>query len=287
MKPPPRLDERFGVVRANTTVLAAGLMAAHAAAASSGFRPSDVRFFVYLFSNWLERDVLYPGEALDLTQIRRVLLRLVRLGWAEKAAGAAGKGSGTRYGLTGEGFSALVAALVAAVDSRSFEEAVFVVSFVAGYRLRLVELLAAESSDGWHEQLDARRLLLRARRRVERVLADLTERVASSACVAREAAALRRAGVADAALAQKLEALGVYQLQHVRPLSAFVLSFPPLLREFELGPAFEHRSRFLFETFADATRGQLRALEKLEARLAEDEWAGDSSSSRVDRDRQT
>jgi hypothetical protein len=31
-----------------------------------------VRFFGYLLANWLERDVLYPGEVLDLTQVRRL-----------------------------------------------------------------------------------------------------------------------------------------------------------------------------------------------------------------------
>jgi hypothetical protein len=67
------LEERFGVVRVNTTVLSAALLAAHATAPAAGFRASDVRFFFFLFGNWLERDVLYPGEDLDLTQVRRLM----------------------------------------------------------------------------------------------------------------------------------------------------------------------------------------------------------------------
>src|SRR5579872_5653346 len=105
-------------------------MAAHAATAQLGFRPSDARFFGYLFANWLERDVLYPGEVLDLTQVRRMLLRLVSLGWARKVSPSASrKDRGIRYTLTPKGTAALLDALVAAVDSRSFEEAVFVVTF--------------------------------------------------------------------------------------------------------------------------------------------------------------
>jgi hypothetical protein len=268
MKPANRLDERFGMVRANTTVLAAALMAAHAAAGESGFRPSDVRFFGYLFANWLERDVLYPGEALDLTQVRRLLLRLVSLGWARKPGVRAGrKERGIRYMLTSKGAAALMDALVAAVDTRSFEEAVFVVTFVAGYRLQLVELLRAEASDRWLAVLDPHRLLGRGRRRIERVLHDLTERVASSERVARAASELRSAGASDDKIAERLEQLGVYQLQHVRPFREFVLSFPPEMRGFELGPGFTLRSRLLFETFADSARAQLRALDGLEARL--------------------
>src|SRR5580658_3288116 len=268
MKPPPRLDERFGMVRANTTVLAAALMAAHAAAGEAGFRPSDVRFFGYLFANWLERDVLYPGEALDLTQVRRLLLRLVSLGWARKpGARAAHKERGVRYALTPKGTAALMDALVEAVDTRSFEEAVFVVSFVAAYRLQLVGLLRAEASEKWLAVLDPHRLLGRGRRRIEGVLRDLTERVTSSERVAREASELRRAGASDDKIAERLEKLGVYQLQHVRPFSEFVLSFPAEMRAFELGPGFMLRSRLLFETFADSARAQLRALDGLEARL--------------------
>jgi len=268
MKTPPRLDERFGVVRANTTVLAAALMAAHAAATESGFRPSDVRFFGYLFANWLERDVLYPGEVLDLTQVRRLLLRLVALGWAHKAAARAPrKEQGIRYALSRKGTAALMDAIVEAVDSRSFEEAVFVVSLVAGYRLQLVGLLPAKASDKWLARLDALRLLGRARRRIERVLHDLTERVASSERAAQEASDLRRAGASDDKIAKRLEELGVYQLQHIRSFSDFVLSFPPELRHFELGPGFMFRSRLIFETFAESARAHLRVLDGLKARL--------------------
>jgi hypothetical protein len=268
MKPSPRLDERFGVVRTNTTVLAAALMAAHAASRGEGFRPTDARFFGYLFANWLERDVLYPGEVLDLTQVRRLMLRLLRLGFARKgAARPAPRGRGIRYALTPKGIAALMAALVAAVDTRAFEEAVFVVTFVAGYRSQLLALLSADASESWDSVLDPHRLVVRARRRVERVLHDLSDRVVSSANVAREASDLRRAGASDDSIAARLESLGVYQLQHMRSFSEFILSFPPELRSFELGPGFMLRSHLLFETFVDSARGQLRALDALEGRL--------------------
>lgn len=264
----PRLDERFGLVRANVTVLAAALMAAHAAAPDVGFRASDVRFFVYVFANWLERDVLYPGEAMELTQVRRLLTRLLRLGHARRVARrATGSERGVRCALTPTGVAMLITKLEAAMDTRSFEEAVFVVTFVACYKPHLVAMLPADARKEMALALDPRKLLRRARVRVERVLRDLTERVASSARVAREAATLRRAGEPDASIAQRLEALGVYQLQHIRAFAGFILSFPPELRRLELGPAFQLRSQLLFETFADSARGQLRALERLDARL--------------------
>jgi len=88
-----------------------------------------------------------------------------------------------------------------------------------------------------------------------------------SESVAREASELRSSGASDGKIAERLEELAVYQLQHVRPFSEFVLSFPAEMRAFELGPGFMLRSRLLFETFADSARAQLRALDGLGARL--------------------
>jgi hypothetical protein len=200
--------------------------------------------------------------------VRRLLLRLVALDWARTCvARAAQRARGVRYALTPKGTGVLMEAVVAAVDSRSFEEGVFVVTFVAGYRSQLVDLLPAHESGEWRAALDPRRLLGRARRRIERVLRDLTERIAASENGAREASDLRRAGASDERIAERLEALGVYQLQPLRSFSDFVLSFPPDLRAFELGPGFVLRSRLIFETLADSARAHLRALDGLESRL--------------------
>jgi len=264
-----RLDERFGVVRAHATVLVASVLAAHGASGTEGFRLSDVRFFCYLFANWLERDVLYPGEAIDLTQVRRLMLRLTALGFASTAPRRApGSRAGVRYGLTRAGSSALVAVLGEAVDTRSFEEAVFVVALMAGYRARLLEQVTPEEAERLREQLEPGRLVARVRRRIERVLGDLEARIASSADMVRAAAELRGLGAKEEVIAVRLEELGVYQLQHVRSFADFVLSLPQDLRAFELGPGFMHRSRIIFETLAENARAQLRALDGLAARLA-------------------
>jgi hypothetical protein len=269
MKTPLQLEERFGVARAQATALVAALVAAHGAADAHGFRPTDVRFFYYLFTNWLERDVLHPGEGLELTQVRRVLIRLIALGLA-RSPGARGapRGRRARYALTSKGLSALAASLAASVDTRSFEEAVFVVTFVACYGPHVFQRLSAAESRRLRGELDARKLLGRTRRRFQRLLRDLDERVASSLSVAREAEDLRRRGASDRSIALELERLGAYQLQHVRSFATVVLSFPDDLRNFELRRGFLLRSRLLFETFAATARAQLRALDELDERLA-------------------
>jgi len=268
MKGAPQLEERFGLARAQATVLVAALIAAHGAAGARGFRPTDVRFFYYLFTNWLERDVLHPGETLELTQVRRLILRLMALGLARNSdSRGTRRGGRVRYALTPKGLSTLTASLAASVDTRSFEEAVFVVTFVACYGPRLFERLSRTESARLSAELSPHNLVRRARRRIQRLLRDLEERVASSVSVAREAEQRRREGASPRSIALELERLGAYQLQHVRSFATIVLSFPDDLRDFELGPGFVLRSRLLFETFASTARAQLRALDELEARL--------------------
>ncbi len=53
-------DLSFGLVRSQQTLIVAAIVAAHGA--SNGFRLTDVRFFFFLFSNWMERDILQPDD---------------------------------------------------------------------------------------------------------------------------------------------------------------------------------------------------------------------------------
>ena len=57
----------FGRPSPRAPLVYAALIAAHGVAGREGsFRASDVRFFYLLFSNWIELDVLQPGQDLDL-----------------------------------------------------------------------------------------------------------------------------------------------------------------------------------------------------------------------------
>jgi hypothetical protein len=86
------LSARFGWLGAHATHLHAALLAAHGAATPQvGFRAADVRFFFLLFTNWMESDVLRPGQDVDLTQVRRMLDRLTRAGLAAPVATAGGR----------------------------------------------------------------------------------------------------------------------------------------------------------------------------------------------------
>jgi hypothetical protein len=263
-----RLHERFGVLAANEALVCASLIAAFGASADEGFRPTDVRFFFFLFSNWLERDVLHQGATLELTQVRRLLEASVARRWVKIGRGAARY---RRYLLTDDGLRVLIERLAQAAESGSFEEVAFIVTFAACYREMMVRKVARSAVEGerLRKVLDPRRLIAHARRRLARVVADLEERVTSSASVSEDAARMRRRGASDEEIARRLERLGAYQLQHVRSFADFALALPPDLRAFELGAALDVRSRLLFVTLADQARAQAAALVRLDARVTQ------------------
>jgi len=131
------LAGRFGRLSARAPLVYAALIAAHGVAGREGsFRASDVRFFYLLFSNWIELDVLQPGQDLDLTQVRRALSRLARDGGAlaVKRGTPTTRTRGARWSLSPRGLVSLIEALVDPRPRRPFEEALFVICFAALYR---------------------------------------------------------------------------------------------------------------------------------------------------------
>jgi hypothetical protein len=263
--------KRFGLLAANETLVTAALIAAFGASTTTaeGFRPTDVRFFFFLFSNWIERDVLHQSAALELTQVRRLLASFVARRWVRARPKRAARYP--RYGLTREGLRVLIERLASAVEMGSFEEVTFVVTFASCYGEMMVTRVARSSPEGerLRSLLDPHRLIARARHRLARVVADLEERVSSSASVASDAARMRARGSSDEDVALRLERLGAYQLQHVRSFAEFALALPPDLRAFELGAALDVRSRLLFVALADQARAQASALDRLDQRIAE------------------
>jgi hypothetical protein len=259
------LSARSGAVSAHATVTLAALLAADVAGAE-GFRPTDVRFFFLLFTNWMEDDHLRPGLDIDLTQVRRALARLV----AEGHATVVGGGRAPRYALVPAGVLALVEALTDARAPRTFEEVVFLATAAASYRDAIADRArgAPRAADRIvRARLDPVRILRAERRRLEGAVADLEERVASG--LRMEAVARAAEGEAPGALAERLRAeVGGYQLHPMRSLGELVAVLPPAMARFELGPGMGLRARALFAPLLEQMRARVAILERLERTVA-------------------
>jgi hypothetical protein len=258
------LAVRQGSSRSRDSIVVAAVIAAHGAGAvATGFRMSDVRFFFFLFSNWLEHDLLHATEALELTQVRRVLSRLVARKWARPRPARS-------FVLTPAGLAGLVAALTADIEMRSLEDALFVVCFAQCYVAAIVARAPVSRRRAIAEQLSTERLLRAAEQRVERVIADLDERVRTSEAMQREARALRGSGVPEASIAGALDCRNAYQLQHVRAFGEVMRGLPPDLLRFEMDKGIGLRGEILFAPMAALARAQRGVLGALRKRLQEE-----------------
>lgn len=262
-----RLAARFAHVHAQSTFVGAALLAAHGVHAGR-FRPSDVRFFFYLFTNWLEHDLLRPGQDLDLTQVRRTLERLKDAAWLE-SADAPGE---RRYRLTPDGVVGLVETLADPRARGPFEERLFVISFGAAYRAMLgARLRATPEGDARAAQveaaLDPLRLLGASRAALAVVERDLDARIASGHAMQSAAREALAQGLGTTGAVARLDATDPYQLQHVRPMRELYAAFPDDLARFELERGIALRADLLFAPLAAQLRAQRAILDDLEDKL--------------------
>lgn len=256
------LASRTGEVTTHVTVVTSAVLAADAAG-TDGFRASDVRFYFLLFTNWMEDDLLRPGLDIDLTQVRRVLLRLLADGRATTSLGRR-----PRFRLTPEGVLALVDTLADPRAVRTFEETVFLMCAAACYR----DAIAARARGGARggdrivlSRLDPQRILVRERRRLAGALVDLEERIEAGLDMERIA---RATTLSPPALAELLERKkGAYQLHPMRSFSELVATLPEELARFELGPGMGVRARTLFTPLAEQLRARIAILDRLETQL--------------------
>ena len=269
------LAHRHGHLSTHSTFLQAALLAAHGAnTRRGGFRASDVRFFFLLFTNWVEHDVTRPSQDIDLTQVRRALERARANGWAELGASTPEpKGSrGRRHVLTEEGIVHLAEAL-GGLERAPLDETLFVACFAASYRAAILmrvegrTALSAAARRRVARLLDPARLLREARRHTQAVLADLEERVRSSLAIESSVSEALASGASPAQVVRRMESLGSYQLQRVRPLAQVLLELPEDLQRFELLEGWTTRSRLLFAPQAERARAELTLLERLERQL--------------------
>jgi hypothetical protein len=254
-----------------STFVGAAVVAAHGAMqASGGFGTSDVRFFFQLFTNFVEHDLVRPGQDLDLTQLGRVLRRLHARRWLCKGRPTrGGRGRrGPRFLASDAGLLGIVRDLAEEAPRRSFEEALFVAMFVASYRSALLRRLKPRAAHAIAPLLDAGAALRRGETHLARVEADLEERSRTGIDLAREAHRLLAATGDLRVTLARLSRPGSYQLHGVRPLGELLQQLPEDLLAFELEHAIKLRVRMLFAPLAQRARQDGEILRALRASVA-------------------
>jgi len=257
------------VLLENEPLVAAAVIAAQATLESSGFRQRDVRFFLDLFSNWLQSTTGSWTLGVHNTQIQRTLELQVAAGWA---TGIGRKPP--RYRLTPEGLIELLQRLVRRKSLTRLDEFFLVFHIIDAYGPRLQALAAKHGMFASRtlafdvgELLDPAKLVLRERAAVARELERLSLRVEES----RQTAALARRLLKEKAslsdVVSAVERRFPYELNSQKRLTDLLQDLPAPWRRAELEEIAERRASGLWGPTRELLIAYDRILSELLARL--------------------
>jgi hypothetical protein len=246
-------------------VVAAAVIAAQATGSDGNFRQRDVRFFIELFSNWMQSTTLSWSLEIHNAQVLRHLNVAVSAGWARRVGRTP-----PQYRLTPEGLLELLGRLGTRKNLTRLDEFFLVFHFFDAYASRLVALversgpLASRSlAVSVHELLDKKALVARERAMVAREL----ERLAIRSEESREIAGIARErlgrGEALSAVIGVIQREFPYELNSQKPLHALFAAFPEPWQRAELVDAAARRA----DGFWAPTRALLLAYDGILASL--------------------
>jgi len=248
----------------------AATIAAHAntpptPSAAASFRQRDVRFYIELFSNWMETALGAFSLPVQNTQVQRFLSSLVSEGYARRLD----RGRHPGYRLTRTGLIELTSQMVTGSVEVGRWQFLFLFYFIKNYRQRIVDLVRREGQQfppalrlELEAHLDARALLDRELKSVEAELQRLDARIED----ARQVSELLRSKVGKQPfpeLVREVERLYPYELNNQKPLHALIAELPEELGAWELQHGAALRSRELWQPgkrLLQAYQSELRAL---------------------------
>lgn len=249
-------------------LFAASVIAGQATLGAAGFRQRDVRFFLELFSNWLEATTNSSTLQVHNTQIQRTLEQHRAAGWTKRLRGAP-----PRYRVTPEGILSLLRRLVERTSLRRLDEFFLVFHILDAYGARIRALIAESGLLASHrllvdfdELLDPRQLIARERALVGRELERLSVRMQESRAMHAMTRDLLAKGEPLAAVIAAVERRFPYELNSQKPLRELLSGFPAAWQRSEISVAAERRAAGLWHP----TRELLAAYDRILRELALD-----------------
>lgn len=248
-------------------IVAAAVVAAQATLGSDGFRQRDVRFYISVFSNWLEATT--GAWTLDLhnAQVQRYLDLLVKTSWAKRPGRKP-----PRYVLTPEGLLRLLERIGQRKNLKRIDEFFFVLHVFHAYGDRLRGLVQRSGpfnskslSVDLDELLDFRRLIARERELVKRESLRLSVRIEESRATSELTRRLLGEGQSLDRAVQAVERQFPYEMNSQKPLGELFAQLPAPFRRVELETIAELRATTLWEPTLALLQAYLVILDGLEA----------------------
>ena len=256
------MSRRFSALHQYEPYFIAGVLGAHGAGESSGFRLRDAVFFANLVSNWTE--CFLPARVLGVTgiQMSRFLNEMVGEGYTRRAKG----GGCPRFRLNRFGILALVKRL-STPRAADFEGFLFSYFFLRSYVTRLKKLVSEKQellTSAYLQELetlcDTDSMWLTQRRFLQEQLRKLDQRILAARETARICA---ERSAADAQVQAEIAGKYTYQLSNERPLAELLSKFSVLDRIWELQEGNALRLSLLWEPSREVLLNRLAVLERL------------------------
>lgn len=246
----------------------AGAIAAHAHLYQEGFRQKDLRFYIELFSNWMETTLEGPSLEIHNVQISRFLEGLVKEGFCRKGMQ---KGNPS-YRLTRAGIIGLFGDLVNREHFLPLEQFFFLHFIVESYGQVISDLVEKEGLD-FPKALkfeldylrDPKQLVARQLKFVDKEIAKLELRVKDACDASALARSLFDKEVKTGEIIEEVQKRFPYELNNLKPFKDLLRQVPSSLRRWELVEGAEKRGLALWKPmleFLVAYRRQVALLDK-------------------------
>lgn len=251
-------------------LIAGACLSAHVIAKGKGFRPSDMRFYLELFSNWLEFSFGGGVVSVENTQVGRYLNKLISEGYARRQS-CKGKVS---YVLTRTGLLEMVSHVILPEEIQSFEMFCFQVYFAGSYGRIAKNEIARQGKQfplalriEVDELLDIDRLFERRRLFLEKELRKLEARARESLDSARLAQESFAEGKNVGQVLDEVKYRHPYHLSSQKSLAELILELPEEIQAWELGDGSRGRANFIWQPVVRAFKDELVNLSNMRATL--------------------
>ena len=245
------------------------ILAAHSSSSEQGFRQKDVKYFLEVFTNWIES--LLPGPSINIqnTQISRFLEKLTEQEILRKE-----NSSGVPiYHLTRIGLHEIVSSLVS-TDIRPVAGGLgtflFLYHFVHVYSHKLESMLTSEMGKvsptfqiELKHLLNSKTMLERQKEHVVKEIEKLEWRINEARKASKYASNLISQKVPLAEVVEKVQELYPYELNNQKTMVDLYEGIPDDLKKFELEVAPVKRANSIWVPLCNLYKSYLSELEKL------------------------
>ncbi len=260
------VDKHDSLADRNELFFAAATIAAHGQQRPDGFRQSDVKFFIELFSNWVESSLHHRTLSIKNTQVKRYLEYLTTEGCARKLH----RSSRPTYLLTRSGLITLLSRLVNRIYIDKKEQFFFLYFFIKNYKRPLNKMVEQGGSQypfafkvELENLLDADQLKKRELKAAETELNKLNNRIRENIETDRLIKHLYANDKTEMEILKEIQKNYPYALNSQKPLLEVMAMFPKEVLKYELKAGYARRVEDIYKPQAKILQAYIDTLKSL------------------------